>query len=85
MAMDAAQAGKHLSGMASIPELKDKMVRQIVGDLTVPTELQFALSQRLYYEALATGGLFWARNDPDAQWMPMYRGPAAVSAALGGL
>jgi hypothetical protein len=45
------------------------MVRQILRDLTVPIPLQFALSQRLYYEAMAKGGLFWARNDPDAQWI----------------
>lgn len=69
MALDAAQVDKHLAGMASEVELKDRMVRQIVRDLTVPIQLQFALSQRLYYEALSVGGLFWARNDPDAQWI----------------
>ena len=69
MALDAAQVDKHLAGMASEVELKDRMVRQIVRDLTVPTALQFALSQRLYYEALAAGGLFNARNDPDVQWI----------------
>lgn len=69
MALDAAQIDKHLAGLASQDELKDRMVRQIVGDLTVPTALQFALSQRLYYEALAAGGLFWARNDPEAQFI----------------
>jgi len=69
MALDAAQVAKHLGGMASEAELKDRMVRQIVRDLTVPTALQFALSQRLYYEALAVGGLFNARNDPDVQWI----------------
>ena len=69
MALDAAQVEKHLSGMASQAELKDRMVRQIVRDLSVPTALQFALSQRLYYEALAAGGLFWARNDPDVQFI----------------
>lgn len=69
MAVDAHQAEKHLAGMPSETELKDRMVRQIVGDLTIPTALQFALSQRYYYEALAAGGLFWARNDPDAQWI----------------
>lgn len=69
MAVDASQAAKHLSGIASVEELKDRMVRQIVGDLTIPTALQFALSQRMYYEALTLGGLFWARNDPDAQWI----------------
>ena len=69
MAVDAQQAEKHLAGMPSETELKDRMVRQIVGDQTIPTALQFALSQRYYYEALAAGGLFWARNDPDAQWI----------------
>ena len=77
MALDAAQAAKHLAGMAAEAELKDRMVRQIVRDLVAPVALQFALSQRLYYEALAVGvrehldkgGLFWARNDPDVQWI----------------
>jgi hypothetical protein len=69
MAVDAQQAARHLGGMPSETELKDRMVRQIVGDLTIPTALQFALSQRYYYEALSAGGMFWARNDPDAQWI----------------
>lgn len=69
MAVDAHQAEKHLAGMPSETELKDRMVRQIVGERTIPTALQFALSQRYYYEALAAGGMFWARNDPDAQWI----------------
>ena len=69
MAVDAQQAEKHLAGMASEAELKDRMIRQIVGDLTIPTQLQFALSQRLYYESLLTGNLFQARNDPDGQWL----------------
>jgi hypothetical protein len=69
MAVDASQAEKHLGGMPSEVELKDRMIRQIVGDQTIPTALQFALSQRYYYEALAAGGIFWARNDPDAQWI----------------
>ncbi|MEZ5913415.1 MAG: hypothetical protein R3D84_15330, partial [Paracoccaceae bacterium] len=69
MANDAQQADKHLAGMASEAEIKDHMIRQIVGDLTIPTRLQFALSQRLYYEALKAGHLFWARNDPEAIWL----------------
>ncbi|WP_431298078.1 hypothetical protein [Tabrizicola sp. BL-A-41-H6] len=69
MAVDAQQAERHLAGMPSEAEMKDRMVRQIVGDLTIPTALQFALSQRYYYEALVRGGIFWARNDPDAQWI----------------
>ena len=69
MANDAQQAGRHLSGAMSATELKDAMIRQIIGDLAIPTRLQFAMSQRLYYEALSAGGLFWAQNDPQAQWL----------------
>ncbi len=69
MANDAQQAERHLKGMMSVADLKSEMIRTIVGDLTIPTKLQFALSQRLYYEALARGGLFWAQNDPDVIWL----------------
>lgn len=69
MALDASQADKHLAGMASEAELKDRMIRTIVGELKIPAGLQYALSQRLYFEALQAGGLFWARNDPSAQWI----------------
>lgn len=68
MANDAQQAGRHLRDMPQVSELKEQMLRQILGDLSLPTRLQFALSQRLYYQALADGGLFWARNDPVAHW-----------------
>lgn len=74
MAVDAAQVDKHLAGGASVDELKDRMIRRIVGELALPTDLQFALSQRLYHEALAQGGLFLARNDPDAQWIEDHKG-----------
>ncbi len=69
MANDALQAERHLRQMPSVADLKDQMVRTIVGELEIPTKLQFALSQRLYYEELLKGGLFWARNDPDAVWL----------------
>jgi len=69
MANDALQADRHLAQMPDEDTLKDQMVRTITGDLKVPTKLQFALSQRLYYSELAKGGLFWARNDPDAVWL----------------
>lgn len=68
MANDAQQATQHLENMPSVSELKDQMVRRIVGDLELPTKLQFALSQRLYYEELLKGHLFWAQNDPQAIW-----------------
>lgn len=69
MATDAAQALRHLEGMPSEAELKDRMIRQIVGERTIPTALQYALSQRLYHQMLVQGGLFLARNDVQAQWL----------------
>ncbi|MFZ5963174.1 hypothetical protein ACOXXX_09505 [Thalassococcus sp. BH17M4-6] len=69
MANDAQQAGRHLSNMPGTKALKSQMVEQIIGQKSLPTRLQFALSQRLYYEELARGQLFWARNDPEARWL----------------
>lgn len=68
MASDAQQAERHLDGMPSGEELKKQMVEVIVSDREVPTKLQFALSQRLYYEELRMGELFWPRNDPQIEW-----------------
>jgi len=68
MANDAMQAGRHLDGMPDAATLKRQMVEKIVAEQEIPTKLQFALSQRLYYEELARGQLFWARNDPEAIW-----------------
>lgn len=68
MANDAQQAATHLENMPSVTTLKNEMVQTILGDRKVPTKLQFALSQRLYYEELAKGDLFWVQNDPQANW-----------------
>ncbi|MGO4908046.1 hypothetical protein ACEN2J_06885 [Pseudorhodobacter sp. W20_MBD10_FR17] len=69
MANDAQQAEKHLAQLPTDTELKDAMIRQIVGELAIPTRLQFTMSQRLYYESLRSGMQFWARNDADVQWL----------------
>ncbi|WP_239520651.1 hypothetical protein [Pseudooceanicola aestuarii] len=69
MANDAQQAERHLRDTPTAPELKQQMLRKIMGDLELPTKLQFALSQRLYYEELSRGSLFWPRNDPEAVWI----------------
>ena len=69
MANDAQQAGSHLANMPSEEALKDQMVRAIISERTVPTRLQFALSQRLYYKELARGDLFWAQNHPECFWL----------------
>ena len=69
MANDAQQAERHLGNMPDEQALKDDMVRVIISDQAVPTKLQFALSQRLYYQELAKGELFWAQNDPVCDWV----------------
>ncbi len=69
MANDALQAERHLGTMPDVDTLKDQMVRVILSEQEIPTKLQYALSQRLYYEELAKGQLFWARNDPQAVWL----------------
>ncbi|MEM8577563.1 MAG: hypothetical protein AAGF60_06895, partial [Pseudomonadota bacterium] len=69
LAADAAQADRHLDDLPPEAALKRQMVEMIVGARRVPTKLQFALSQRLYYEELARGDIFWPRNDPQIQWI----------------
>ncbi|WP_373354592.1 hypothetical protein [Pseudoroseicyclus sp. CXY001] len=69
LANDALQAQSHLAQSPSADALKDEMVRFILAEQEVPTRLQYSLSQRLYYEELAKGGLFLARNDPEAVWL----------------
>lgn len=69
MMNDAQQAERHLRDMPSEAELKKQMLDRIIGAQEIPTKLQFALSQRLYYQELARGSLFCPRNDPEAQWL----------------
>ncbi|MCP9480736.1 hypothetical protein NNA36_02045 [Shimia sp. CNT1-13L.2] len=69
MANDAQQADSHLRNMPDDAALKDQMLRKIIGEREIPTKLQFALSQRLYYEELMRGELFWAQNHPEALWL----------------
>jgi hypothetical protein len=69
MASDAAQAERHLAGQPAAEQLKDEMISEIVSERRVPTRLQYAMSQRLYYEALVKGGLFFAQMHPEGQWV----------------
>ncbi|WP_425289152.1 hypothetical protein [Yoonia algicola] len=69
MANDALQAQRHLDAQPDAEALKDQMVRVILSEQDIPTKLQYALSQRLYYEELARGDQFWARNDPQCLWL----------------
>ena len=69
MANDAQQAQAHLAGMPSVEEHKHRMVQTILSECSLPTKLQFSLSQKLYYEELLRGNLFWVRNDAQAEWL----------------
>ncbi|MDO5605320.1 MAG: hypothetical protein Q4G25_09200 [Paracoccus sp. (in: a-proteobacteria)] len=69
MAADAAQAPEELARTPDAEAIKSDMIRQIVGDLTIPTRLQYALSQRLYYQALLAGGVFWPQMHPQGYWL----------------
>ncbi len=68
MANDALNAGRHLDNLATEKQLKQDMVRYILNEHKTPMRLQFALSQRLYYQELMNSSLFLAQNDPQAIW-----------------
>ncbi len=69
MAADSLQASKHLDAMPDQERLKKDMVSHILTHQTAPTKLQYALSQRIYYELLQEGDLFLSQNDPQAMWV----------------
>ncbi len=69
MANDALQVEQRLGGSDDADTLKAAMVEHILTRREHPLQLQYALSQRLYYEALARGPIFWARNDPHILWV----------------
>lgn len=69
MANDAQQASRHLTNMPSTRELKAQMIRTILGECRSPTRLQYAMSQRLYYEEISRGALFWIQNDPQCEML----------------
>ncbi len=69
MGNDYTQADARLSALPRADKLKAEMLDQILGERTIPTRLQFALSQRLYYQGLQGKALFWAQNDPQCVWI----------------
>lgn len=68
MASDALQAKAHLKSLPDEARLKQEMVTHILDERTAPTQLQYAMSQRLYYESLDRDNLFLAQNHPKAVW-----------------
>ena len=86
MANDAMQADNHLRSLPDMRGLKLAMINHILREQSAPTNLQFAASQRQYYEELARSELFWARNDPRLAWTGNVSGkPPPLPAALGRL
>ena len=68
MAADALQAKAHLKSLPSQDRLKKDMINHILSEQAAPTKLQYALSQRIYYEYLNGARLFLSQNDPQAIW-----------------
>ncbi|WP_305989731.1 hypothetical protein [Roseibium sp. MMSF_3544] len=68
MANDAMQAENHLRSLPVMRDLKVAMVNHILREQSAPVNLQFAASERQYYEQLTSASLFWARNDPRLAW-----------------
>lgn len=68
MASDALQAKSHLKSLPDEARLKQEMVTHILDERSAPTQLQYAMSQRLYYESLSKDNLFLAQNHPRAVW-----------------
>lgn len=68
MASDATQAKKHLKSLPSQDRLKKDMINHILSERSSPTQLQYAMSQRLYYEYLAGENLFLTQNHPQLVW-----------------
>ena len=69
MASDSTQAKKHLKPLPSQERLKKDMINHILTEQSAPTQLQYALSQRIYYEYLETQDLFLSQNHPQIIWV----------------
>ncbi|WP_179378547.1 hypothetical protein [Jannaschia marina] len=63
MASDAGQATTALARLPDPATLREQMIQAIVAERRIPTDLQYAMSQRLYFDELQQGDLFWPRND----------------------
>lgn len=69
MANDLAQLDKHLESLPDRDTLKSEMVDHILTLRTSPRKLQFAMSQRIYYEMLRGRAMFLPQNHPQATWL----------------
>ena len=69
MAADGMQARDHLKTLPDQKHLKKDMITHILSEQSPPTQLQYAMSQRIYYELLSEGHLFLSQNDPQLMWV----------------
>jgi len=69
MAADAMQAKKHLKSLPSQERLKKDMINHILTERSSPSQLQYALSQRIYYEYLSSADMFLTQNHPELVWI----------------
>jgi hypothetical protein len=69
LAADAAQSADHLRRLPSEADMKEAMIAKIVGQRVIPTDLQYAMSQRVYHENL-TDRPFLPRNDVELVPIP---------------
>ncbi len=70
MAADVLQVPTHLKNLPGKERLKKEMINHILTDQAAPTKLQYAMSQRMYYEYLQDAKLlFLSQNDPEALWL----------------
>ncbi len=69
MANDLAQIDQHLDGLPDQAVLKREMVEHILAERSFPRRLQFAMSQRIYFETLQDEPTFMPQNHPVAAWL----------------
>ncbi|TQV83187.1 hypothetical protein [Denitrobaculum tricleocarpae] len=69
MANDLSQVDHHLGSLPSRDVLKQEMVQHILQKREKPRDLQYAMSQRVYYEMLRDRNLFLAQNHPQLVWL----------------
>ena len=69
MASDLSQADRHLVNLPGREQIKSEIVTHILREHTIPRRLQYALSQRIYYENLKQQQLFLTQNDPVLSWL----------------
>ena len=69
LANDLPQIDKHLESLPDRQTLKASMVDHVLQHRAFPRDLQFAMSQRIYYETLRDKTLFLAQNDPQIVWL----------------